>query len=127
MDSQKEPCISRIRRKLDPDNLEASLDKFELTERGYKLEEFKRGFIEALKFERKELIEDRPKNNQTPTKYNPHLRNLRKPLIKGWDKMNNSHLQQLFSKTPTAAFQHIRDLNEIPPENERGKQNPSPT
>ena len=47
---------------MDPDNLEASLDKFNLTERGHKLEEIKRGFLEVLKFERKELTAEKPKN-----------------------------------------------------------------
>ena len=51
---------------MDPDNLEASLDKVKLTERGYKLEKIKQNFLEALNFEHKELIAERPKNKTTP-------------------------------------------------------------
>ena len=92
-----EQCISRIRTKLDPDNLEASLDKFKFTERGYKLEKIKRGFLKALKFERKELIAERSQNKQTPLvcKYHPHLQNFSKTITKGWDRIYNSDLKQL--------------------------------
>ena len=51
---------------MDPDNLEASLDKFKLTERRYKFEEIKRSFLETLKLEHKELIAEKPKNKQPP-------------------------------------------------------------
>ena len=99
---QKESCISRIRTKLNPDSLEASLDKFDLIERVYKLEEIKRGFLEALQFECKELIAERPKNKQTPlvyiTRYNPHLRNLRKTLTKGWDRIKKQRLEATVPK-----------------------------
>ena len=47
-------------------------------------------FFEALMFERKELIAERPNNKQVPwvyiPKYNPHLRNLRKTLTKAGTK-----------------------------------------
>ena len=56
-------------KKVDPDNLEASLDKFDLAERGYKLEEIKRGFLEALKFLREKFIAERPNNKQPPLVY----------------------------------------------------------
>ena len=83
---KKEPCLSRIRTTLDPDNLEASLDKFKLTERGYKVEEIKGSFLKSPKFQCKELIADRSQNKQPPlvyiTKYNPHLKNLGKPSTK---------------------------------------------
>ena len=74
--------------KLDQENLKASLDKFKpkLSERGYKLGEIKGSSLEALKFERKELIAERPKNKPTPLvytgEYNLHLQNLRKALPK---------------------------------------------
>ena len=84
---------------MDPDNLQPSPDKFELTEwRIYKLDKIKRSFLEALKFERKEFIAERPKKRQPPlvyiTEYNLQLQNLRKTLNKGWD------LEQLFPSTP---------------------------
>ena len=74
--------------KLDQENLKASLDKIKtkLRKRAYKPEEIKGSSLEALKFERKELIAERPKNKPTPlvytSEYNLHLQNLRKALPK---------------------------------------------
>ena len=116
-------------KKLDPDNLEASLDKFKLTERRYKFEEIKRSFLETLKLEHKELIAEKPKNKQPCWCTSPnicyiitlHLRNLRKTLTKGCDRINNSAFKQLFPITPTNAFQRIRKIYKIFPEDDREK------
>jgi len=47
------------------------------------------------------------------TKYHPHLKNTRKALTKGWDRINNSSLQQLFPNSPTVAFQRNKNIEEM--------------
>ena len=68
--------------------------KTKLIERGYKIQEIDQYFSETLPHDRKSLLADRPKNNKIPlvyiTKYHPHLKNLRKALTKGWDRIKKS-------------------------------------
>ena len=91
--------------------------KTKLIERGYKIQEIDQYFNEALLHDRKSLLADRPKNNKIPqvyiTKYHPHLKNLRKALTKGWDRIKNSHLQQRFPNPPTIAFQRNINIKEM--------------
>ena len=67
----------RIRTYSDPDNLKADLSTFKakLTERGYKHNEIEHCFEKAPQFDRKKLLEDRPRNKEVSlvyiTKYNP--------------------------------------------------------
>ncbi len=115
----KGTVISRIRTNSDPDNLKSDLANFKtkLIERGYKIQEIDQYFNEALLHDRKSLLADRPKNNKIPlvyiTKYHPHLKNLRKALTKGWDRIKNSHLQQRFPNPPTIAFRRNINIKEM--------------
>ena len=115
----KGTVISRIRTNSDPDSLKSALINFKnkLTEGGYKTQETDQYFSEALLYDRKSLFADRPENNKMPlvyiTKYHPHLKNMRKALTKGWDRINNSSLQQLFPNSPTIAFQRNKTIEEM--------------